>query len=57
MTSSGDPFLASRYAGLNDTDVERKLRRLRPWPVGVVFIERPPGWLAGTLILIVRKGG
>jgi beta-galactosidase len=41
MISSGDPFLASRYASLNDTATQRKLQRLRPWPVGVVFIERP----------------
>ena len=41
MISPGDPFLVSRYAGLNDTGMQRKLQRLRPWPVGVVFIERP----------------
>jgi beta-galactosidase len=41
MIDPADPFLATRYAALNDSAMQRKLRRLRPWPVGVVFIERP----------------
>jgi len=41
MMSPHDPFLGERYLRLNETPMQRKLRRLRPWPVGVVFIERP----------------
>lgn len=33
--------MADLYASLNDTPMQRKLRALHPWPVGVVFIERP----------------
>ncbi len=40
MTPRAD-FLADLYVSLNDTPMQRKLRALRPWPVGVVFIERP----------------
>ncbi len=36
-----DPFLHGLYDRLNDSPMQQKLRRLRPWPVGVVFIQRP----------------
>ncbi len=39
--SRSDPFLASLYERLHDTPMQRKLRALRPWPNGVVFIQRP----------------
>jgi beta-galactosidase len=41
MPPHGDPFLHRLYAQLNDSPVQRRLRALRPWPAGVVFIERP----------------
>ncbi len=36
-----DPFLHGLYDQLNDTPMQQRMRRLRPWPVGVVFIQRP----------------
>jgi beta-galactosidase len=36
-----DPFLHELYDSLNYSPQQRKFRRLRPWPVGVVFIEWP----------------
>jgi beta-galactosidase len=36
-----DPYLRTLYESLNDSPVQQKMRRLRPWPVGVVFIPRP----------------
>jgi len=34
-------YLHDRVLGLRDTPMQRKLRRIRPWPVGCVFIEHP----------------
>jgi len=39
--SAADPFLAELYDRLHETDMQRKLRRIAPVPVGVVFIEWP----------------
>ena len=36
-----DPFLRARYDALHATPMQAKLRAIRPWPAGVVFIERP----------------
>lgn len=36
-----DPFLRDLYERLHDSPMQRKMKRLHPWPVGVVFIERP----------------
>lgn len=36
-----DPFLHGRYAELHDGAMQAKFRRIRPWPVGCVFIEHP----------------
>ncbi len=36
-----DPYLHDLYDSLHDSPVQRKFRRLRPWPVGVVFIQWP----------------
>lgn len=41
-----DPFLHARYDALNDSPMQQRLRALRPWPVGVVFIQRPGMTLA-----------
>lgn len=35
------PPLADRFDARHDTPLQRRLRRLAPWPVGAVFIERP----------------
>ncbi len=39
--AADDPFLHARYDALNDSPMQQRLRALRPWPVGVVFIQRP----------------
>ena len=39
--SSHDPFLTELYDRLHETPMQRKLRRIAPMPVGVVFIEWP----------------
>lgn len=36
-----DPFLHAHYRSLHDSPRQQKFRRIRPWPVGVVFIEHP----------------
>lgn len=36
-----DPFLYERYIALHDSPVQAKFRRIRPWPVGCVFIQSP----------------
>lgn len=36
-----DQFLHALCDRLHDTPMQRRLRALRPWPAGVVFIERP----------------
>ena len=36
-----DPFLHERYLALHDSPVQAKFRRIRPWPVGCVFIQSP----------------
>lgn len=41
-----DPFLHARYDALNDSPMQQRLRALRPWPVGVVFIQKPGMTLA-----------
>ena len=41
MAEHDDPFLVSLYDRRHGTPVQEKFRRLRPIPVGVVFIERP----------------
>lgn len=41
-----DPFLRALHDALHATPQQAKLRALRPWPVGVVFIERPGMTLA-----------
>lgn len=41
-----DPWLRSRCEALHATPQQAKLRAIRPWPVGVVFIERPGMTLA-----------
>lgn len=41
-----DRYLTSTYDALHDTPLQRRLRMLRPWPVGVVFIQRPGMTLA-----------
>ncbi|MEO7600478.1 MAG: beta-galactosidase trimerization domain-containing protein [Opitutus sp.] len=48
-TSNGpaaDPYLHQLYDTLNDSPMQERLRALRPWPVGVVFIQRPGMTLA-----------
>ncbi|MBL9188234.1 MAG: beta-galactosidase trimerization domain-containing protein [Opitutaceae bacterium] len=44
--AADDPFLHARYDALNDSPMQQRLRALRPWPVGVVFIQRPGMTLA-----------
>jgi beta-galactosidase len=39
--AADDPFLHARYDALHDSPMQQRLRALRPWPVGVVFIQRP----------------
>lgn len=39
--AAADPFLHALYDRLHDSPMQRKLRKLRPWPAGVVFVERP----------------
>jgi beta-galactosidase len=39
--TTSDPYLHDLYDRLHDSPMQRKLRRLRPWPGGVVFVERP----------------
>ncbi len=41
-----DPFLREQYDALHATPQQKKLRALRPWPAGVVFIEQPGMTLA-----------
>ncbi|MFO1447376.1 MAG: beta-galactosidase trimerization domain-containing protein [Opitutaceae bacterium] len=41
-----DPWLRARCDALHATPQQAKLRAIRPWPVGVVFIERPGMTLA-----------
>lgn len=36
-----DPFLTELYDRLHDTPQQRKMKRIHPWPVGCVFIQRP----------------
>ena len=36
-----DPFLYERYSKLHDSPMQQKMRRIRPMPVGVVFIQHP----------------
>lgn len=36
-----DIFLHKLYDQLHDSEMQRKFKRIHPWPVGVVFIERP----------------
>jgi beta-galactosidase len=38
---STDPFLLKHYLSLHDSPMQAKFRRIRPWPVGCVFIEHP----------------
>ncbi|MGC9346592.1 MAG: beta-galactosidase trimerization domain-containing protein [Anaerolineae bacterium] len=38
---SNDDFLLEKYNELYDTPIQRKFRRIRPMPVGVVFIQWP----------------
>jgi len=41
--SSDDPYLQELYQSLHDSPMQQKIRKIRPWPVGCVFIQRP-GW-------------
>ena len=41
MPKTSDPYLHDLYDSLHDSPVQQKFRRLRPWPVGVVFIQWP----------------
>jgi beta-galactosidase len=34
-------FLVEQYDARNDSPMQRKLRRIRPWPMGCVFIQHP----------------
>lgn len=36
-----DPFLHEKYLSLHDSPRQAKFRRIRPWPVGCVFIQHP----------------
>ncbi len=36
-----DPFLHAAVDALHDSPMQQKFRAIRPWPVGVVFIEHP----------------
>ena len=40
-TTPARDYLHDRVIALRDTPMQRKLRRIRPWPVGCVFIEHP----------------
>jgi len=39
--AASDPYLISKYDALHDSPMQQRLRALRPWPVGVVFIQQP----------------
>ncbi|MEO6003919.1 MAG: beta-galactosidase trimerization domain-containing protein [Opitutus sp.] len=43
---AADPYLQQLYDKLNDSPMQERLRALRPWPVGVVFVQRPGMTLA-----------
>jgi beta-galactosidase len=38
---AGVDHLRDRVTALHDSDMQAKLRRIRPWPIGCVFIEHP----------------
>lgn len=40
VARAGDRYLDQLYEGLNDSPMQRKLRALRPFPVGVVFYQQ-----------------